>query len=240
MMKQLIIIPLLIFGLAGCQQQDLLKGLDQDQVNEVIAVLQRSNIKANKADQGKTGYSITVAPADFAAAVDTLKTHDLPSRPRMEIAKMFPSDSLVSSPRAEKARLYSAIEQRLEQSLRSMEGVLSARVHVSYDLDTSESRVAKPVHLSALAVYGKDIEATLMISDIKRFLKNSFSEVEYDNISVVLSRRAPAQYQSPGLDTQQKGLSGTTLALSLLLLLTLVGTVAFLLWNKRKKRPVDA
>ena len=177
MMKQLIIIPLLIFGLAGCQQQDLLKGLD-------------------------------------------LKTHDLPSRPRMEIAKMFPSDSLVSSPRAEKARLYSAIEQRLEQSLRSMEGVLSARVHVSYDLDTSESRVAKPVHLSALAVYGKDIEATLMISDIKRFLKNSFSEV--------------GRFRSYKRD------SGTTLALILLLLLTLVGTVAFLLWNKRKKRPVDA
>jgi type III secretion system inner membrane ring protein len=240
MMKPLIVIPLLIFGLAGCQQQDLLKGLDQEQVNEAIAVLQRANIKANKADQGKTGYSITVAPSDFAAAVDILKIYDLPSRPRMEIAKMFPADSLVSSPRAEKARLYSAIEQRLEQSLRSMDGVLSARVHVSYDLDTSESRAAKPVHLSALAVYGKDIEATLMISDIKRFLKNSFSEVEYDNISVVLSRRAPPQYQSPGLATQQQGISGATLALSLLLLLAFVSSAAFMLWKRRKKRPTDA
>lgn len=52
---------------------------------------------------------------------------------------MFPADALVSSPRAEKARLYSAIEQRLEQSLKIMDGIVSSRVHVSYDVDTGDS-----------------------------------------------------------------------------------------------------
>ncbi|MGS9164624.1 EscJ/YscJ/HrcJ family type III secretion inner membrane ring protein, partial [Salmonella enterica subsp. enterica serovar Infantis] len=74
--------------------------------------------------------------------------------PRVEIAQLFPADSLVSSPRAEKARLYSASEQRLEQSLQTMEGVLSARVQISYDIDAGEKgRPPNPVHLSALAVY---------------------------------------------------------------------------------------
>ncbi|UTH74117.1 EscJ/YscJ/HrcJ family type III secretion inner membrane ring protein [Chromobacterium sp. IIBBL 290-4] len=183
--------------LCACQQKELLKSLDQQQANEVIAVLQRHNIEADKQDKGKGGYSIVVAPPDFAAAVDWLKTYNLPSRPRMEVSQMFPADALVSSPRAEKARLYSAIEQRLEQSLQTLGGVLSARVHISYDLEAGEDgRPAPPVHISVLAIYDRDADPAPMINDIKRFLKNSFAEVEYDNISVVLSRRDEAQQQA--------------------------------------------
>ncbi|KVN41158.1 EscJ/YscJ/HrcJ family type III secretion inner membrane ring protein [Burkholderia ubonensis] len=189
---------LCVLVLSACRQQDLLKGLDQRQANEVVAVLQQNNIEARKIDGGKAGFSIVVAPGDFAAAVDWLKVYGLPSRARVEIAQMFPADSLVASPRAEKARLYSAIEQRLEQSLKLLEGVMSAAVHVSYDLDAGEGgKSRRPVHLSALVVYDRDVEPTLMIGEVKRFLKNSFQEVEYDNISVVLSRRNPIQHATP-------------------------------------------
>jgi len=200
-----VLIPfLLILGLTACKDESLLKGLDQHQANEVIATLQRNNIQANKVDKGKTGYSINVKPVDIPAAVDLMKIHALPSSPRMEISQLFPSDSLVSSPRAEKARLYSAIEQRLEQSLQTLDGVLSARVHVSYDIDGVEGgRAAKPVHLSTLVNYQNEVEPSLMISDIKRFLKNSFTQVEYDNISVVLSK-APSLQQFAPVDLTQR------------------------------------
>lgn len=215
---------LLALLLTACQQQDLLVGLDQQQANEVIAVLQRHNIEAEKIDRGKAGYSLRVAKPNFAAAVDWLKTYDLPSRKRMEIAQMFPSDSLVSSPRAEKARMYSAIEQRLEQSLQTMDGLLSARVHVSYDVDSEEgNRSIKAVHLSALAVYERDINPEQKINDIKRFLKNSFSNVEYENISVVLSRRSEAQLQAPSVPVSKHGFNYVGLLAPFLLLLFLGG-----------------
>ncbi|MFT4463795.1 MAG: hypothetical protein ACMX3H_02050 [Sodalis sp. (in: enterobacteria)] len=135
--------------LSACKDEALLKNLDQVQANEVIATLQRNNIAAEKRDHGKGGYSITISKVDLPAAVDLLKTYQLPSPPRMEIVRMFPGDSLVSSPRAEKARLYSVIEQRLEQSLQVLEGVVNARVHVSYDIDAGENgRTPRPVHLS--------------------------------------------------------------------------------------------
>ncbi|KVZ48930.1 EscJ/YscJ/HrcJ family type III secretion inner membrane ring protein [Burkholderia ubonensis] len=225
----------LVLLLAACQQEDLLKGLDQQQANEVIAVLQRHNIEAEKTDRGKTGYSISVAPPNFAAAVDWLKTYDLPSRPRMEVAQMFPADSLVSSPRAEKARLYSAIEQRLEQSLQIMDGVLSARVHISYDLDSGEGgRAAKPVHLSALAVYDRDIEPEQIVTDIKRFLKNSFADVDYDNISVVVSRRGEAQQQAPSTPLSERR-AGLVWLISGAVLLALLGAASWL----RKRRNAE-
>jgi type III secretion system YscJ/HrcJ family lipoprotein len=184
--------------LGGCKNERLLQGLDQIQVNEVIAVLHRHNIEAEKKDNGKSGYSVDVDRADFSAAADILKSYDLPSSKPLQISDMFPVDSLVSSPRAEKARLYSGIEQRLGQSLYAISGIVSARVHVSYDLDAGDgARKNNPIHLAALASYEGDVDVPALINDIKRFLKNSFAEVEYDNISVVLSKRTSLQHEAP-------------------------------------------
>lgn len=184
--------------LAGCKEQNLLKGLDQQQANEVSALLLRHNIATQKVDRLKEGYSINVSTEDFVAAVDLIKTYNLPSKPRVEIAQMFPADALISSPREEKARLYSGIEQRLEQSLQSMKGIVTARVHVSYDLDSGEGgHKPSPIHLSSLVNYDQGMDTSLLIGDIKRFLKNSFNDLDYENISVVLSEQAPMQQESP-------------------------------------------
>lgn len=197
-MKKLGCLLFLCFALLGCRQPNLLQGLDQRQANEVVSILQRNNITASKVDEGKVGYSVRIEQNDFSAAVDLLELYSLPSRPRVEVAEMFPADSLVASPRAEKARLYSALEQRLEQSLSTLGGVVSARVHVSYDLESGESgRKVLPVHLSALVVHERDVDHKLLIADTKRFLKNAFSAMDYDNISVVLSKRSPIQHASP-------------------------------------------
>lgn len=189
MKAQYFILGLSIFLLMGCRQQELLKGLEQRQANEVIALLQRNKIDAEKKDIAKEGYRISVDPKDFSTSVDLLRIFNLPSKPRMEIAQMFPSDSLISSPLAETARLYSAIEQRLEQSLVALEGVTSAQIHVSYHFDSgSNGRKKDPEHVAALISYDRNIDSTLMISDVKRLLKNSFNNLNYDNISVVLTR----------------------------------------------------
>ncbi|CAM3961467.1 Lipoprotein PrgK [Pseudomonas wadenswilerensis] len=96
---------LLCLFLLGCRQPLLLQGLDQQQANEVVALLQRNNIAVQKVDTGKSGYTVLVAQMDFPAAVDLLTQYGLPSRARMQVAQMFPADALVASPRAEKARL---------------------------------------------------------------------------------------------------------------------------------------
>ncbi|AKG72627.1 pathogenicity island 1 effector protein [Serratia fonticola] len=216
-----IILPLFLLLLVGCKEQELLKGLDQTQANEIISLLQSNNINVKKTEVDKQGYSVSVGKLDFTTAVELMRIYDLPSKPRLQIAEMFPSDSLISSPRAEKARLFSGIEQRLEQSLLVLKGVVAARVHVSYDLSAMEGERNKvPVHLSALVKYdAASNKASLMINDIKRFLKNSFEDVDYDNISVVLSEIPLVQHQAP--ITTSQGVS-----MSLWLLLTGIVTFA--------------
>ena len=199
MKKSYLFLPLTVLLLTGCKEEQLLKGLEQNQANEVIALLQRNNIMAEKLSTAKEGFAVSVNARDFAAAVDLMAMYGLPRPPEIEIAQMFPADSLVSSPRAEKVRLYSGIEQRLAQSLLAIRGVVSARVHVSYDIDAGEGNSRKkPIHLSSLLNYDNQItDTSLLVGDVKRFLKNSFEDVEYDNISVILSKVDNVQRIAP-------------------------------------------
>lgn len=230
-----LVIPLISILLVGCKDETLLKGLDQNQANEIIALLQRNNISSSKQHVSKEGYVVSVSPQDFAPAVDLMNIYNLPTRPRVEIAQMFPSDSLVSSPRAEKARLYSGIEQRLEQSITLLNKVVSARVHVSYDLNSIEGqRKSSPIHLSAVIRHdGTMLEPTLLISDVKRFLKNSFEEVEYDNITVVLSQIPEVQRLAPQSE-QSSGYSSTLVSLVLGTITLFIASFYLIFMNRRQ------
>ncbi|EHJ4094431.1 type III secretion inner membrane ring lipoprotein SctJ [Escherichia fergusonii] len=190
--KGLFLLPMLMLG--GCEQrEELVNNLSQNQANEIISVLERHNISAKKVDVGKQGIAVQVEKGAFASSVDLMRMYHLPNSERVDISQMFPVDSLVSSPRAEKARLYSAIEQRLEQSLVSIGGVISAKVHVSYDLDDKNGS-SKPMHVSVIAIYDSPKDSELLVSNIKRFLKNTFSEVKYENISVILTPKEEYVY----------------------------------------------
>ncbi|EDY5736434.1 EscJ/YscJ/HrcJ family type III secretion inner membrane ring protein [Salmonella enterica] len=222
---------LVIFLLCSCKQQDLLNHLEQQQANEVLAVLLRHNIYAKKIDTGKTGYAVTVEEIDFPTAVDLLKVYKLPGRADIEISEMFPADALVSSPLAEKARLYSAIEQRLEQSLKTMESIISARVHVSYDINNGNGRKIEPVHISVLAIYDSSFNPEQKINDIKRFVKNSFPDIIYENISVILSKQTKIQQQYQKRFVEKKDIYMKILITILLILMIAIGVF---FWKKIK------
>lgn len=180
--------------LSGCDNQVLLTELSQRQSNEVLAVLQENGVEGTRRKNGKLGNSINVARNDFVTAVDLLRLYNLPSKESVEIIQAFPGDSLVASPQAERSRLLSLIEQRLEQSLLSIPGVVNARVHVSYPLN-SNNRVKQPQQVSSLVTYAGNEDPKLMMSKIKLFLTNSFAEASFDNVSVVVVERPPLQRQ---------------------------------------------
>ena len=194
-------------------------------------LLEEKNYKAVNAAsdialEGKHNFILVLAPERLL--------YLLIGKPDIQISQMFPADALVSSPRAEKARLYSAIEQRLEQSLKIMDGIISSRVHVSYDVDNGDSgKTALPIHISVLAVYEKDINPEIKINDIKRFIVNSSASVQYENISVVLSKRRDIIEQAPTYEISEPVFAyDKAMPVSILLALISVAT-CWLLWKYR-------
>ncbi|WP_071750566.1 type III secretion system inner membrane ring lipoprotein SctJ [Burkholderia ubonensis] len=187
------LLPVLLL-LGACHQQELLKDLSERQANDVVAVLQMHDLSVRKEDLGKSGYSVNVDQADFPAAADLLRQYNLPSQSAVDIAHSFPANALVASPLAEQARLLSAVEQRLEQNLSSLPNVVTAHVQISYPLTTSAfGKSDTPMHVAALLTYRNDVNEDLLVSEVKRFVKNSFTNIDYDDISVVLYR-APSLF----------------------------------------------
>jgi len=188
---RLLLYPLLCLLIAGCARSDLLQALDERQANEVVAVLLNHNIDAEKKTQGKAGFLVRVGAADLAEAINIVQMNGLPSMPRTQVATLFPPDSMVSTPLAERARLLSAIEQRLEESLAILDGVQSARVHVSYDAGPAEGSLQqrKPpsMHVAAVLSHSGGSDQQALLATAKRFLRNAFVDVAYDNVSVVLT-----------------------------------------------------
>lgn len=188
---------LALLVLAGCTRTELLQALDERQANEVVSVLLRHNIDAQKRLQGKDGFVVRVASNDLADAIDLIAQQQLPSQPRTQISAQFPSDAMVSTPLGERARLLSAIEQRLEETLATLDGVQSARVHVSYDAgpvaSSLQQRTPPAMHVAAVLAHVQGADEEVLLQRVKRLLRNAFVDVSYDNVSVLLTPAAAAR-----------------------------------------------
>lgn len=223
---------LLALVLSGCRTE-LLANLSQRQANETIALLQRHGIEAQKADLGKGRFRVDVSKGDFAEAVGLLERNQLPTKDNMSIADLFPTDSLVNSPAAERARLISGLEQRLEQTLRSIERVLSARVHLSYPLN-DRSDVSRDMHASVLLNYDGPLNDAILIQRVKQLVKNSFDALSYDNISIVVFQASSVPEPLMGATSEAQWDVWRWLpAGAVVLLATLSGAI----WWSRRKKP---
>ncbi|SFN66159.1 type III secretion protein J [Izhakiella capsodis] len=193
-----LIVTLFSLILCACHDETLLSHLTQQQANQVLSVLQRNNIVAQKDGSFKEGYTVTVNKSEDTAALSIINQYQLPWAAEVQIAQAFPTNSMVASPGSEQARVLSLQEQRLEQSLRMISQVANVSVNVSYLPFNDDTTYQKPeTHVGVLITYEGHIDDDLFISQVKSLIKNSFNDVRYDNISVVLFPAPKIQYAPP-------------------------------------------
>lgn len=230
-------LTLAVLLISGCNDENILDNLSQEQANQVLTILQQHNISAHKNGNLKAGYSVIVGKTENTAALSIISQYQLPWSADVQIGNAFPDSSLVSSPGAEQARVRSLQEQRLEQSLRIIDQVVNARVHISYPYNTNDISSRKSAsHIGILISYKGEIDENIFISQIKSFIKNSIDDIRYENISVVLFQAPVIQY-SPPLQVS-KALSGFWVSLfssAGLLLIAIVGYFFYTLKNREIK-----
>ncbi|MGE6980172.1 type III secretion system inner membrane ring lipoprotein SctJ [Kluyvera intermedia] len=231
-------VVLFAFMLSACNDEKLLFNLTQEQANQVLAILQQHNITANKEGTLKAGYTVAVNKAESTAALSIINQYQLPWTAEVQIAQAFPEGALVSSPNAEQARVLSLQEQRLEQSLRMIAQVVNARVHVSYPAFNNDSGANKPTgHVGVMITYKGEIDDNLFISQIKSLIKNSFDDVRYENISVVLFPAPMIQYVTP--TNVPDSLPAAWVLILVALALCGAATSAYMLYRVSRRPPAN-
>lgn len=128
---------LLLFAVAGCAVP-IVNGADEADANRVVVALEENGIAADKeADPATEGrFRVLVARDDASGAAQVLKQESLPPPATKGVLEALGEGGLVPSRSAEHAKLVAGTAGDLERSLRAIDGVLSARVHLAVPAKT--------------------------------------------------------------------------------------------------------
>jgi type III secretion protein J len=107
--------------------------LDDEEANRVVVALDHASVDATKeADPGSENHwRVLVARDDLPRAIATMRDEELPRVARAGVLDAVGKGSLVPSEAAEHAELVTGVAGDLERSLEGIDGILSARVHLS-------------------------------------------------------------------------------------------------------------
>lgn len=172
--------------LGACGSVTLHAGLSEAEANQIVSVLARAKVKAEKVTSDQQVWAIQVASDDFAAAVDTLAAAGLP-RPHFEtLGNVFKKEGFVSSPTEEQARLVYGISQELTQSLTEIDGVVRARVHLSIPERDPLAETAPEPSASVILQHQPGAEVAGRVDAIKKLVAASVEGLSAERVSVAM------------------------------------------------------
>jgi len=118
--------------IAGCNVP-IAVALDETDANHAVVALEKSGVAAEKErDPDSEGrWRVSVARDDASSAALVLSSESLPPPASPGVLETLGQGSIVPSRGAEQAKLIAGTAGELERSLRSLDGVISVRVHLA-------------------------------------------------------------------------------------------------------------
>lgn len=182
--------------LAACSGAvNLVSGLTEAEANEVLGLLLSADIAAAKT-ASKSGVGIQVEAGSVSAAIDILHRHGLPRERRSKLGDVFKKENLISSPLEERARYLYALSQELEQTLSSIDGVVTARVHVVLPERAGPLEATTPSSASIFLKFQKGYGVESVVVPVRALVANGIPGLSQDRVAVVLVPAAGAE--APG------------------------------------------
>ncbi|HLK91891.1 MAG TPA: secretion protein [Polyangia bacterium] len=180
----------------GCST-NILHGLDERSANEATAALERAGIGAEKlADEGASpggaSYTIRVAHGDGTRAVDLLRALGLPHDKRRGFAETYGQPSLIPTPSEERARYLDATAGEIERTLETVDGVVSARVHLVLEESDPLAEGTRPKSAARAAVLLKARPGAtpIAVADVQQLVAGSVAGLDAAAVGVVVTAAA--------------------------------------------------
>jgi type III secretion protein J len=184
-LRQLALAPILLL-LVACNEQTLYSDLPEQEANDMVALLYTAGLPATKTLTGDRRFSVSTSQKEFSQAVGLLHKNGLPHAQFDSIGKVFARESFVSSPLEERARLNYAQSQELSQTLSSIDGVVTVRVHLA----VPEYDPLKDDHpqssASVLVKHRADVDLAPIVAQLKALIVDGVENVPYENVTIML------------------------------------------------------
>jgi type III secretion system inner membrane ring protein len=180
--------------LAGCNVP-IAAGLDETDANHAVVALERSGVAADKErDPDAEGrWRVSVARDDASSAAGILSAESLPPAPSPGLLDTLGQGSIVPSPTSEQAKFVAGTSGELERSLRSLDGVVSVRVHLAIPVQDAltPSEVKTP---ASVLLRHRGATPPIAIADVQRLVAGAVPGLNPAQVSVVASPVPPATH----------------------------------------------
>lgn len=184
---------LLAYGLIACTPATVRTGLDEADADRILVALDAAAIGAAKVRE-RTGagssYRIEVASADVAHA-RRVAAETVAERPQPGLAEWVARPGLIPSLEAERARWSAAVAGELARSLRTVDGVHDARVHLALAAAAGDALDARPgIPRASVLVTLRDHAPRLDERTVRALVCGAVQGLEPEHVAVI---QAPAR-----------------------------------------------
>ena len=176
---------LAVLFLGGCKMP-LYTGLQEKDVNEMLALLLDHGLEADKQPGEKGTWNLLVNKTDLAASMDLLTARALPRTAYSNLGQVFRKDGIISTPLEERARFMYALAQELGGTIAAIDGVLEARVHLVLPEQDRMGESPTPSSASVFIRHRADMDMRDQVREIKKLVENSVRGLRYESITAFL------------------------------------------------------
>ncbi|MFL9961105.1 type III secretion inner membrane ring lipoprotein SctJ [Paraburkholderia sediminicola] len=183
MRRALILLPLLF--LVGCKSS-LFENLDEDQANQIIAVLSQHGVDGVKERNADKTWNVSVDSQNVVTATEITREYALPHGGHANLGELFSRQGLISNPGEDQVRYVYGFTQELSETLEKIDGVLVARVHiVQPERDPLMRQVTAP-SASVMIRYRSDYNLDYMRDKIRGLVAGSVEGLTPDHVYLTL------------------------------------------------------
>jgi type III secretion protein J len=181
--------------------------LDEGDASEAVVALEKSGVASEKErDPEHEGtYRVVVTRDDAATALRVLSAEGLPPHAAPGVLDALGKGSLVPSRLSEHVKVVTGTSGDLERSLRAIDGVVSARVHLAVPpRDPLALGEKAPPATASVLIRHQGPTPPLAAFDVQRLVAGAVPGLQAENVSIVMTV-APAPGRAAARELSRLG-----------------------------------
>ena len=170
--------------LAGCNMTELYSQLDEQEGNEMLALLLQHDISSRKRAAKDNMVSLEVNSHKIPEAMELLRKNGYPRDKFSTFKDLFNSDKLIATPYEDRTRYTYGLSQELADTLSRVDGVMTARVHLV--LPAQDDDEAGTASAAVFIKHNPSYDMDEHIPKIKSVVASGIESIDYEAVNVAL------------------------------------------------------
>jgi type III secretion protein J len=189
-----------LLAVTACGKETVYQDLDERDANEILVVLFKSGIDAEKLrveGAQEVAYSILVPKDKIQEARRILVENNLPRKKQLGFSGICQEKGLIPTPEEEKCRKLLALKGEIINSLERVPGVIDADVVLNIpeisEFADEEAAKKHPTASAVIRVKKDEAGPDLREGNVQRFISNTVENLDPRDVTVIISFVEPPQ-----------------------------------------------